>query len=364
MKVPMVDLRPAIESAAPAWRANLRRMFERAQFIGGEQCAAFEREFAASQGARFAIGVGSGTDALQLSLRAAGVAAAREVILPALTSPFTALAILAAGGVPRFADVDGDTLLLDATDVQRSVTAKTAAIVPVHLYGNVCDLRALSKIARSSGTVLVQDACQAHGARFRGRALADLPGFVAYSFYPTKNLGGLGDGGAILTNRPTATEKLRLLRDGGRRNDQVSRMTGINSRLDEMQCCYLRAFLPHLAAWNAQRARIACLYDEILAGCDGIRPVTRGPDSVHHLYVARAAKRNHLREFLRRRGIASGIHYPTPLHLQPAFRNYGRRRDLPVAERACREIISLPLWTRMPESTAGDVAQTIRKFYE
>ena len=360
----MVNLRRVLQESAPAWRANLQSMFAASQFIDGEQCAQFEREFAVSQGARFAIGVGTGTAALELSLRAAGVGG-REVIVPALTSPYTALAVLAAGGIPRFADVDAESLLLDAADVRARLTRRVAAIVPVHLYGNVCDLRALAELARRSGTVLVQDACQAHGARFEERPLAEFSTFTGYSFYPTKNLGALGDGGAIVTNRAVAARTLTLLREGGRRHDQVSHVAGVNSRLDEMQCCYLRAFLPHLSKWNARRARVAAIFDEALAGCDGIRPVARGADSVHHLYVIRAARRNQLREFLRKEGIASGIHYEAPLHLQPAFRECGLRRgDLPVAERACREIVSLPLWPHMPEAMARRVARTVRRFYE
>jgi dTDP-3-amino-3,4,6-trideoxy-alpha-D-glucose transaminase len=361
----MVNLRPALRESSAAWRVNLHRMFERGQFIQGEQCARFEQEFAACQGAGVAIGVGTGTAALELSLRVAGVAEGPEVIVPALTSPYTALAVIAAGGVPRFADVHADSLLLDANDAGARLTDRVAAILTVHLYGNVCDLRALTDLARRTGTVLVQDACQAHGARFQGRPLTEFSGCAGYSFYPTKNLGALGDGGAIVTNRAAVARKLSLLRDGGRCNDQVSRVVGINSRLDEMQCCYLRAFLPHLADWNARRARVAAIYDEVLAGCPGIRPVARGADSVHHLYVARAARRNQLRDFLLRNGIASAVHYPVPLHLQPAFQGSGLRRgDLPVAERACREIISLPLWPHMPEAVACRVAQTVRRFYK
>ena len=366
VRVPLVNLKPSVEAAAPGWRDNLERMFHRMQFITGEQCALFEQEFAASQEARFAVGTGSGTAALQLSLRVAGILkTCQEVILPALTSPFTALAVLAAGGVPRFADVDPDSLLLDANDAQRRVTRRTAAILPVHLYGNVCDLRALGSLARSVGAVLVQDACQAHGAAFHGRPLADFSVFTAYSFYPTKNLGALGDGGAVLTNSAAAARGLRLLRDGGRRSDHISRVAGINSRLDEMQCCYLRAFLPHLREWNASRARIANLYDRALVGCNGIRPVTRSAGAVCHLYVVRAARRNQLREFLRRRGIATGVHYPVALHLQPTFRGCGGRRgDFPVVEKACREIVTLPLWPHLTEALACEVAHAVRRFYE
>lgn len=360
----MVNLRPALNSAAPAWRANLRRMFERMQFVNGEQCTLFEREFAASQNARFGVGVGSGTAALEVGLRAIGVAG-REVITSALTSPFTALAILAAGGIPRFADAQPGSLLLDADNVRQCITRKTAAIILVHLYGNLCNLGAFAKLAGKTGVALLQDACQAHGAFFQGRPLAEFSPCVAYSFYPTKNLGGLGDGGAILTNRVTLARRLRLLRDGGRMNDQISRIPAVNSRLDEIQCCYLRAFLPQLDGWNGRRARIAALYDQSFAGCDAIRPIARSAGSVHHLYVARAEQRDALRHFLSKHGIASGVHYPVPLHLHPAFRDCRLRRgDLPVAERACRELISLPLWPHMTDSAVLRVARTVRHFYQ
>ena len=366
VRVPLVNFRPALEATANDWRANIDRVFARMQFISGEQCALFEQEFASSHGARFAVGVGSGTSAIELSLRAGGIERrSQEVITSALTSPFTALAILAAGASPRFADVNADSLLLDPTDVDDRVTRKTAAVVPVHLYGKMCDLPVFVALARRTGTVLVQDACQAHGARFRGRPLSDFSACTAYSFYPTKNLGALGDGGAILTNRSGVAKRLRLLRDGGRNNDQVSRVAGFNSRLDEMQCCYLRAFLPRLSDWNAHRGRIAHIYDEALAGCGGVRLVARGPDSVNHLYVIRAKKRERLREFLSSRGILTGVHYPVPLHLQPAFKNCGLKRgDLPRTEKACREIVSLPLWPYMPESMARSVAEAVRAFYE
>jgi dTDP-4-amino-4,6-dideoxygalactose transaminase len=187
---------------------------------------------------------------------------------------------------------------------------------------------------------------------------------VAYSFYPTKNLPCLGDGGAVLTDSRSVAHQLRLLRDGGRRSDQSSRIRALNTRLDEMQACYLRAFLPKLAEWNARRARLAALYDQALAACGPLRPVARTPDSVCHLYVARAPRRDRLRQYLAQHGISTGVHYPVPLHLQPAFRHCGAKRgDLPIAERACRQILSLPLWPYMPESAVEQVAARIREFY-
>lgn len=349
---PMVNLAPMLFATRAAWAANLKRLFQGGQFILGEQVADFEREFAAASGAKYAIAVGSGTAAIELCLRAAGLGGSgAEVVAPALTSPFTAQAILAAGCTPRFADVDEEHLLVNPARISK----RTRAIVPVHLYGQPYDCEQLPR-----GAVIVQDACQAHGA---GQFTRDSP-FVAFSFYPTKNLPCLGDGGAVITDSKRTADAIRLMRDGGRRGDQVSRIRAVHSRLDEIQACYLRAFLPKLAAWNAERARIAASYDSLLAGCDGVRPLARRPGSVCHLYVIRARRRERLRKFLRECGVATGIHYPVPLHLQPAFREFGPKRgQLPIAERACREIVSLPLWPGMRSAMVNEVAGRVREFY-
>jgi dTDP-3-amino-3,4,6-trideoxy-alpha-D-glucose transaminase len=360
MTIPMVDLRPLLAATEPAWRANLAHLFDRMQFILGEQVAAFEEELAGAWGAGFAVAVGSGTAALELSLRAVGLGeSGAEVLLPALTSPFTAQAVLAAGCRPRFADVDAETLLLDPADAEGRIRKRTAALLPVHLYGQAAPLAELSRIARRNGLVLLQDACQAHGL-----ALPQFSPAVAYSFYPTKNLPCLGDGGAVLTGSRAVAERVRRLRDGGRRNGQVARIRAVNSRLDEIQACYLRAFLPKLAEWNADRVRLAALYGQALAGCPGVRPVARIAGSVCHLYVVRVLRRDRLRQHLAKHGIATGVHYAVPLHLHPAFAGSGLQRgDLPVAERACREIVSLPLWPYMPDSAVAEVAQRVREFY-
>ena len=365
MKIPMVDLRPLLLATAPAWKANLERLFARMQFVLGEQVAAFEQELAHAWGAGYAVSVGSGTAALELSLRAAGLGeSGTEVLLPALTSPFTAQAVLAAGCRPRFTDVDPETLLLDAADAEGRIRKRTGALLPVHLYGQPCAMGTLAKMARRRGVRLLQDACQAQGAQVDGRPLTRFSPAVAYSFYPTKNLPCLGDGGAILTDSRPVAERLRRLRDGGRHNNQVSRARAVNSRLDEMQACYLRAFLPQLTAWNADRVRLAGLYDRALAGCPGVRPVVRQQSSVCHLYVVRAARRESLRGRLAKHGIMTAVHYPVPLHLQPAFNDCGLKRGaLPVAERACREIVSLPLWPYMPEAAVLEVAERVREFY-
>lgn len=366
MKISMVNFGALLAATRPAWDAHLARLFQKQQFILGDQNAAFERELAQAFGASHAVTVGTGTAAIELSLRAAVITTPdREVIVPALTAPFTGIAVTAAGASVRFGDVHPDTLLLDPADLPQRITPRTAAIVPVHLYGQPCDLTPLRKIARASNAVLIQDACQAHGARHRGRPLTDYSPYTAYSFYPTKNLGALGDGGAIVTSSGKTAATLRMLRDGGRRGGQVAYIKGTNSRLDEMQACYLRAFLPQLAGWNARRARLASLYLDELAGIDGVRPVSVSGESVWHLFVVRAKRRDKLRDYLAKHGIATGVHYPVPLHLMPAFRDSGvRRGSLPNAERAAKEIVSLPLWPLMEESAVAEVAERIRRFYQ
>lgn len=363
--IPAVNFRPLLEATSAECRARLDELFARSHFILGEQVRAFEAEFAAALDAAGCVTVGNGTDAIEVALRDAGISSPKhEVITTALTAPFTGIGIAGSGASLRFADIDPETLLIDPADAASRVTKRTAAIVPVHLYGQPCDLGAIGKLARQSGAAVVQDACQAHGARFKGKPLTSYSPWVAYSFYPTKNLGALGDGGAILTSSSARAKRMREFRDGGRRGGQVSFFKGINSRLDEMQACYLRAFLPHLAEWNAHRVKLAALYDEALSGCSAIRPIRTSPESVRHLYVVRARKRDRLREHLAARGIGTGIHYPVPLHTMPAFADSGLRRgDLPHAEKAAREIVSLPLYPYLEQSAVLRVAEEIRRFY-
>lgn len=355
MRVALTDLKSPLAATEPVWRANLERLLARAQFILGPELEAFESEFAQAMEAQYAVGVASGTAAIELCLRDAGIVRReQQVITSPLTAAFTGIAVLAAGASIRFADVDPETLLLDSASVAERVNGETAAIIPVHLYGQLCPIAGLSK----AGVPLIQDACQAVGSRHA------LPSYTAYSFYPTKNLGCLGDGGAIVCDDPAIAASLRQLRDGGRVDAYVSARPGINARLDNIQCCFLRAFLPHLKTWNAQRARIAAYYDDALGGFEPVRPILRREPGVHHLYVVRTRDRDALREHLNQRGVGTGIHYPVPLHLQPAFAGSGSKAgDLPYAERACREIVSLPLHPYLNESDVAYVIEQVRSFY-
>lgn len=362
MPVPVANLKPVLEATRSAWEARLAELFGRMHFILGEQLSAFEGEFAATLQSGFAVGVGNGTDAIGLSLREAGVAG--EVLTTGLTAPFTAVGITSAGCTPRFADIDPETLQMDPDDAGNRMRKKTAAIVAVHLYGQPCEIDRMVALARGAKRPLIQDACQAHGALFRGKPLASFSAHVAYSFYPTKNLGCLGDGGAIATSKAAVARRLRMMRDGGRKGGQVSYMAGINSRLDEMQSCYLRAFLPRLEEFNAERRRLAASYDEALRDCPGVRLLRRTGESVCHLYVVRAEKRDRLRQFLKEKGIGTGIHYPVPLHVHPAFAACGQKRgDLPNAERACKEIVSLPMWPGLKDNEIEEVVTGVREFY-
>ncbi len=360
-----MDLRPRLRQTEPELKRRFADLLERAHFVLGEEVASFEDEFARAMGARYAVSVANGTGALELSLRAHNIRDRRdEVLTTPLTAGFTGLAILAAGRKPRFADVDPETLLLDPSDVANRVTRKTGALLPVHLYGQACDLPRFASLARSVRAALVQDACQAHAACFGESGFTAFSPYVAYSFYPTKNLGCLGDGGAVVTDNASVAARLRLLRDGGRRNNHVSHVAGVNSRLDEMQASFLRAFLARLVRWTEERRKLARIYEQNLAGCPGVHIVSQRPGSVYHLFVIRVRRRERLRNYLAQSGIGTAIHYSVPLHLHPAFRDCGGKLgEFPYAEKACREILSLPLWTGMTQNEVCEVAGRIRGFY-
>jgi dTDP-3-amino-3,4,6-trideoxy-alpha-D-glucose transaminase len=352
----MFDLKPVLERAAPAIARNLAAMHAAGSYVLGEQVERFEGELAAAFHAGHAVGVGSGAAAIELCLREAGVVRGdQEVIVPSFTSLFTAQAVLAAGATLRVADVDPDTLLLSPENIRAAWTSRTAAVLCVHLYGDVCRLDEISALCQERGATLIQDACQAHGATFGGKPLTAFSPYTAYSFYPTKNLGGVGDGGAVVTDSARVTRRIRMLRDGGRRGDQMARAPGINSRLDEIQACYLRAFLPHLAHWAGHRRRVANAYRRA-----GIRLTGATENSAHHLYVMRSNRRDSLRKALAAEGIQTGIHYPAPLHRQPGLRRRASFAGAPlVSERASGEVLSLPGGPHISEGDAEYIAERI-----
>ena len=362
--VPFVDVKAHVAALRGELDTAVARVLDSGWFILGPEGEAFERELASALGAQHAVAVGNGTDAIHLALRARGVGPGDEVVTTSLSAAFSALAILQAGARPVFVDVDPKTLNIDPEAAARAVTPRTKAILPVHLYGHPADMDPLLALARDRSLALVEDACQAHGARYRGRpvgTLAGEQGMGALSFYPTKNLGALGDGGAILVNDPETAALLRQLRNGGQRDRYHHERFGVNTRLDELQAALLRVGLSHLEAWNERRRALAAFYTRELQGT-GVEPLVEQPyaHSVAHLYVVRHPRRDALAKALERRGVGTLIHFPIPLHLQPAFALLGGKRgDLPVVEQASGEILSLPLYPELTDADARRVADAV-----
>jgi dTDP-4-amino-4,6-dideoxygalactose transaminase len=332
--------------------------------ILGPEVEAFEAEWSRFCGAGAAAAVGTGTDALALALLASGAVRpgrGDEVVTTPLTAGYTALAVLGAGAVPVFADVDPQTYTLRPEAVERALTPRTRAVVPVHLYGQLCDMNPILDLAARRGLVIVEDAAQSHGARPRGGGERGVA--AAYSFYPTKNLGAYGDGGAVVSDDGALVARVKTLRQGGHAEAMRGALAGRNSRLDEMQAALLRVKLRRLEEWNGRRRRLAQLYDKALAGHPALQlPLARAPEShVHHLYVLQHPDREALRAHLSARGVETLVHYPSPLHQQPLFRRAGQP-PLPVAERVARRVVSLPLYPQLAEAEARAVAEAILEF--
>jgi dTDP-4-amino-4,6-dideoxygalactose transaminase len=361
--IPLVDLHCQLAAIRPEIEAAVTRVLERGWFILGEEVVAFEQEFATYCGVRYAIGVGSGTEALHLALRAVGVGPGDEVITVANAGVPGVVAIEVAGGRPVFVDVYPATMNLDPARLSAAISPRSRAILPVHLYGRPADMDPIMEIARRHDLAVVEDCAQAHGASYRGRKVGSLGHVACFSFYPTKNLGAYGDGGAVVTDDPALADRLRLLRQYGWREQYRSEVRGVNSRLDELQAAILRVKLRHLDAWNARRRALAARYRELLAGSDLVLPAEL-PDGVHvyHLFIVQTPQRDELRDHLRRAGIGTGIHYPIPAHLQAAYRDLGGQPgQLPVTERLAREVLSLPLF---PELTDAEVEQVVEAIHE
>jgi dTDP-4-amino-4,6-dideoxygalactose transaminase len=364
--VPFVDLRARVRAIRAELDEAFARVLDSGWFILGPEGEAFERELAASLGARDAVAVANGTEALHLSLRALGIGPDDEVVTSSLSAAFTALAVLSAGARPVFVDVDEATLNLDPEAVRRALTSRTKAILPVHLYGHPADMDPILALARERGLAVVEDACQAHGAQYKGRPVGTLAGeraLGALSFYPTKNLGALGDGGAVLVNDSALAARLRRLRNGGQSDRYRHETPGINSRLDELQAALLRVGLLHLPAWTERRRALAALYERELEGAGVTLPREQAyARAVFHLFVVRHPRRDAFMAALAARGVGTLIHYPIPLHLQPAFAPLGGRPgDLPVAEKAAGEIVSLPLYPEMTDEQARAVVAAVRE---
>jgi dTDP-3-amino-3,4,6-trideoxy-alpha-D-glucose transaminase len=354
--LPVTDLSRAHAAIRPELEAAVRRVLDSNRFILGPEVEAFEQAFAAACGTRFAVACGSGTDAITLTLRAFGVGAGDEVIVPALTAAPTAAAVVAAGATPVFADVDAATRTLDPVAAAAAVTPRTRALLPVHLYGRPADMDALGALARRHGLCLIEDAAQAHGARWRGRPAGALGAAACFSFYPTKNLGALGDAGAVTTDDPALVARLQRLRDLGQSARYRHEEHSTHSRMDALQAALLAAKLPHLERWNADRRAQAARYRALLAGAPVRLPPPDGDaEPCWHLFVVESDAREEVRARLRAAGIGTDVHYPTPVHLQPAYAAYGRGPgSLPVSERLAATVLSLPLF---PGLTAAEQAR-------
>jgi dTDP-4-amino-4,6-dideoxygalactose transaminase len=338
----------------------------RGWYILGQEVKSFEAEFAAYLGVRFGVGVGSGTEALHVALAACGIGPSDEVITVAHTAIATIAAIELCGATPVLVDIEPEYYTLDPRLVEKAITPRTKAIVPVHLYGQSADLDPILMLARQHGVRVIEDCAQAHGALYHKKRVGAWGALACFSFYPTKNLGALGDGGMVVTDDPVLAERARLLREYGWAERYVSHLRGWNSRLDEVQAAALRVKLRYLDGDNATRANLAAKYDEGLADASLILPHRR-PDSAHvyHLYVVRSSRRDELQAFLKARGVGALVHYPVPVHLQPAY--VGRlpgSDNLPETERAAREVLSLPIYPELRQTECQAVIKAMRDFRE
>jgi len=366
LRVPFGALALDYREKRAAIDAAIARVLERGWFVLGEEVAAFEAAFAKFLGVSHVVACANGTEAIALALRALGAGPEDEVVLPANTCGPTLAGVRMAGARPVLADVDEDTLTLGAADAEKVLTPASRVLLPVHLYGGLADLPGLVALANARKLALVEDCAQSHGALLDGRAAGSFGKTSAFSFYPSKNLGAYGDGGAVATSEPKTAERLRQLRQYGWSRRDFSESEGWNSRLDELQAAILGVKLPSLATENARRLLIANRYDAAFAELP-LRRVGTRPASVpaRHLYTVRTENREALREHLSARGVETSIHYPVPLHLQPAYEFLGGKKgDFPVSEKACETIVSLPLYAALTDAQVEAVVDAVTSFFE
>jgi dTDP-4-amino-4,6-dideoxygalactose transaminase len=367
MKIPFLDVRASYAELSDELDAAYRRVMESGWFILGAELEAFETEFAAYCGVAHCVGVGNGLDALHLILRAMKIGPGDEVIVPANTYIATWLAVTYAGATPAPVEPDARTYNLDPARLEAAITPRTKAIIAVHLYGQPADMDEINSIAAPYGLKVIEDAAQAHGARYKGRRAGGLADAAAFSFYPGKNLGALGDAGAVTTHDATLAATIALLRDHGQPKKYTHDRLGFNSRLDGLQAAVLRVKLPHLDAWNARRRALARLYTQALGGLRGIDVLSEAAEreSVYHLFVIRCTDRDALHKHLTAQEIGAAIHYPIPLHLQPGFQFMGYRAgDFPVSEQCAREVLALPIYPEMSEEAVAYVCNAVRTWTE
>ena len=359
--IPFVDLPAQYRALKPEIDAAVAKVFENAQFILGPAVAAFERDFAAFCGTSEAIGVNSGTSALHLSLLAAGVGPGDEVITVPFTFVATVAAIEYAGAKPVLVDVEPEFLTMDPTKLEAAITPRTKAIIPVHLFGQPADMDPIMASAKKHGLVVIEDACQAHGSEYRGKRCGSIGQLGCFSFYPGKNLGAYGEGGAVVTNDPVLAKKIRLLRAWGEEVRYEHKYRGFNYRMDGVQGAILGVKLRHLEAWTEARRRNAAEYGRRLAETTvNVLRERRDVRHVYHLYVVRLPQRDGWRDRLTEAGVQTGVHYPIPVHLQPAYRDLGYAAgDFPICEEASREVLSLPMFPELTDAQIAEVAHAL-----
>jgi dTDP-4-amino-4,6-dideoxygalactose transaminase len=362
--IPLVDLQAQYHSIQREIDAAIHRVVETSQFIMGPDVAAFEEEFAAWCGVLHCVGVGSGTAALELTLRAFNIGPGDEVITVAHTFIATAEAISAVGAKPVFVEIDPLTYTLDPAAFAAAITPRTRAVMPVHLYGQPADMTRIGEVAARHGVAVIEDAAQAHGATWRETPVGALGDAACFSFYPGKNLGAYGDAGAMVTRHEEIAAQVRLLRNHGRRSKYLHDQVGFGHRIDTLQAAILRAKLPFLETWTQARRRLAARYDELLTNTGVTLPfVAPAANPVWHLYVIRTSARDDLLKELERKGIGAGVHYPVPLHLQPAYAGLGYRRGaLPVTEALAASCLSLPIYPEITDAQQDQVVDVVRQF--
>lgn len=369
MKIKMLDLSEQYQSMKKEVMAKLDEVMSSSQFILGDNVKQLEADVAKYSGVNYGVGVGNGSDAIHIALQAAGVEAGDEVITTAFTFFATGGAIARAGAVPVYVDIDPVTFNIDPAKIEAAITEKTKAIIPVHLYGQMADMEAIRHIADEYNLVVIEDAAQAIGAKQNGKSVGELGTAATYSFFPTKNLGGYGDGGMIVTNDEELAEKARVIRVHGSKPKYYHHVLGYNSRLDEMQAAILNVKFPYLDKWSHSRRERAAYYtDQLETKLEGIvqTPVQKqGNYHVFHQYTLRVPKRDELQQYLKEQGVATMVYYPQPLHVQPVFKELGYEEgDLPETEKAAKEALSLPMYPELKQDDQDYIIEKIVAFYE
>ena len=361
--IPFVDLKAQYQSIKAEVNEAIQGVLESCQFTLGSEVAKFEEEFASYCGAKLGMGVNSGTSALHLALLAADIGPGDEVITVPFTFVATVSAIHYAGATPVFVDIDPRTFNMDPAAVEAAITPRTRAILPVHLHGQTAEMEPILAIARKHGLLVIEDAAQAHGAEYRGQRAGSLGDMACFSFYPGKNLGAYGEGGMVVTDNPDYARKIRMLRDWGAEKRYHHELKGYNYRLEGIQGAVLRVKLRHLEKWTEARRAAAARYDKLLEG-SGVPTPTALPHNrhVYHVYAIRTTQRQKWQEALQAKGVATGIHYPIPVHLLPAFADLGYKEGaFPHSERAANEVLSLPMFPELTEAQCAEVCNAVRQ---